>query len=149
MRSIFVAVSLAVLMVIGLAGCGAGGVYSTGGGGGYSSGGTSSGFQAVNGCSIVANDGQFLGVISTNKYDAKSIINTYGNYGSKYSSTSIFNQYCNYGSKYSNLSAYNSYTSTPPVIYRGTTAVAYLTVNTVLSPRVDPYALIGWLQTGG
>jgi hypothetical protein len=66
---------------------------------------------------IVANDGQYLGKLTLNKFDRDSIANEYGNYGSKYSNSSIFNRYCNYGSPYSSLSPYNIFTSTPPVIY--------------------------------
>ena len=37
----------------------------------------------VEGCVIMANDGQMLGKITLNKYDTDSILNTYGDYGSK------------------------------------------------------------------
>ena len=49
---------------------------------------------------LLAQDGQFLGMLSSNKYQSDSVINKYGSYGSKYSSTSIFNQYGQYGSRY-------------------------------------------------
>lgn len=39
---------------------------------------------------LLAQDGQFLGMLSSNKYQSDSVMNEYG---SKYSSTSIFNQY--------------------------------------------------------
>lgn len=39
---------------------------------------------------LLAQDGQFLGMLSSNKYQSDSVMNKYG---SKYSSTSIFNQY--------------------------------------------------------
>lgn len=42
---------------------------------------------------LLAQDGQFLGMLSSNKYQSDSVKNKYGSYGSKYSSTSIFNQY--------------------------------------------------------
>ena len=42
---------------------------------------------------LLAQDGQFLGMLSSNKYQSDSVMNEYGSYGSKYSSTSIFNQY--------------------------------------------------------
>jgi hypothetical protein len=103
-------------------------------------------FGSLEGCSIIANDGTFLGIISSNKYNADSIINTYGKYGSKYNTNCIFNTYGQYGGSYSLLSPFNKYATTPPVIYKGSNSIAYLTVNTTLSPRVDPYALIGWLQ---
>ena len=96
---------------------------------------------------LLANDGQYLGKLTSNKYDSKSVLNTYGNYGSHYSSTSIFNQYSNYGSPYSNLSAYNPYTSTPPVIYINNTKYGFLTKNKYLGLNsVDPDFLLIWLE---
>lgn len=103
-------------------------------------------FADLEGASIVAQDGQFLGIVSTDKYDSDSINNPYGSYGSEYSSTSIFNDYSRYGSKYSSLSAFNSIASKPPMIYKDGKFIAYLTINTTKTPRVDPYALIGWLK---
>ena len=38
---------------------------------------------------LLAQDGQFLGMLSSNKYQSDSVMNEYGSYGSKYSSTSI------------------------------------------------------------
>jgi len=103
-------------------------------------------FADLEGASIVAQDGQFLGIVSTDKYDSYSINNRYGSYGSKYNSKSIFNRYSRYGSECSSLSAFNSIASKPPMIYKDGKFVAYLTVNTVKTPRVDPHALIGWLK---
>ena len=69
---------------------------------------------------LLAQDGQFLGMLSSNKYQSDSVMNEYGSYGSKYSSTSIFNQYGQYGSRYASYSPFNPYTSTPPqIILRG------------------------------
>lgn len=60
---------------------------------------------------LYAADGQYLGNMSANPYDANSISNPYGQYGSPYSSTSINNPYSTYGSPYSNLSPNNPYSS--------------------------------------
>lgn len=96
---------------------------------------------------LVADDGQFLGKLSLNKYDSDSIFNTYGSYGSAYSNTSIFNQYCNYGSPYSSLSPYNQYTSTPPNIYLKGRLYGKLTKNPYLGvSKVNPDDLVSWLQ---
>ena len=65
---------------------------------------------------IVGEDGTYLGVLSSNKYDPNSVSNPYGKYGSKYSPTSINNPYNAYGSPYSPLSATNPYTSQAPKI---------------------------------
>ncbi len=60
---------------------------------------------------------QFLGSISSNRYDSDSICNRYGNYGSKYSALSVLNRYANYGSQYSDVSAYNLRAEEPPILY--------------------------------
>jgi hypothetical protein len=100
----------------------------------------------VNG-KVVADDGTFLGAISKQKYETNSLANKYGSHGGKYSSDSIFNKYGTYGSKYSLQSPFNKYTTTPPkIVDTQGRFVAYLTVNTSIKPRVDPYGLIGWLN---
>ena len=96
---------------------------------------------------VIANDGQSLGVITRNQYNTNSIANKYGDYGSEYSSTSIFNKYCAYGGQYSALSPFNRYSSTPPMVYMGSSLIAYLTINTAMSPRIDPITLIAWLRS--
>jgi hypothetical protein len=100
----------------------------------------------LEGASIVAHDGQFLGVISQNKVRSDSISNEVGKYGSSVSSTSIFNPVCQYGSEVSSLSPFNSVTSTPPKIFTQDNKWAYLTTNESLSPRINPYAVIGWAK---
>jgi len=96
---------------------------------------------------IVANDCQFLGKLSLNRYDSESIMNEYGNYGSRFSSTSIFNQYSTYGSKFSSLSPFNPYTSTPPIIYLHGGKYGFLTKNKFLSNQlVDPDRLFEWMR---
>ena len=104
-------------------------------------------FAALEGCRIVAHNGQALGLISSDKYLSDSIMNPYGDYGNQYSGNSIFHEYGQYGSQYSALSPFNEYATTPPTIVGpdGKT-IAYLTINTTLSPRVDPNALIAWLK---
>jgi hypothetical protein len=102
--------------------------------------------SALEGASVFANDGQFLGKITSNTYAADSLGNPYGRYGSEYSSVSIFNPYGKYGGEYSAVSPFNPYTSTPPVIFVDGRAVAFLTVNLTGTPRIDPrtiYPCIG------
>ena len=99
---------------------------------------------------LLGNDGQFLGKLTFNKYDAESIMNQYGSYGSKYSATSIFNNYSNYGSKYSSLSPFNAYTSTPPVIYLKGDKWGYLTMNKYAgTPSLSPDSLLQWMKKQG
>lgn len=59
--------------------------------------------------SLYAKDGTYLGEMNSNPYDANSINNPYGKYGSPYSSTSIKNPYSKYGSPYSTESVNNPY----------------------------------------
>lgn len=96
---------------------------------------------------IIANDGQFLGKLTLNAYDAESVSNPYGIYGSQYSATSIFNQYGVYGSPYSSLSPYNPFTSTPPVIYLRGQYIGFLTRNRFLGLiSIAPEQLSIWLS---
>jgi hypothetical protein len=96
---------------------------------------------------LVANDDQFLGKLTLNRYDSESISNQYGNFGNKYSSTSILNKYSPYGSKYSSLSPYNQYTSTPPIIYLRGRKYGFLTTNKYVGlNRLDPDQLFDWMK---
>lgn len=98
---------------------------------------------------LLAQDGQFLGILSSNKYQTDSVMNEYGTYGSKYSSTSIFNQYSQYGSRYGFYSPFNPYTSTPPQIILKGQWVGLLTANTFLQNRLDPHQLFDWIYENG
>jgi len=102
---------------------------------------SSSDLLLLQGAEIYGQDGQYLGDI-TGQYNTNSIFNSYGTYGSSYSSTSIWNTYGNYGSSYGSYSAFNSYTTTPPIIYKNSVAVGYLTTNSYKTPRIDPRSLI-------
>ncbi len=83
---------------------------------------------------VYSNDGtQFLGNLSTNKYDPNSVFNRYGTYGSKYNANSIWNPYGTYGSRYSIYGASNPYTMTPPILVYNGTIVGYVTANKYLS----------------
>lgn len=105
-------------------------------------------FDQLEGCSIVAADNEFLGIISKNPIDAISILNVIGKHGSQISSVSIFNPIGKYGSEISALSPFNEIASTPPKMFnKEGKFVAYLTKNALKTPRVDPHALIGWLKT--
>jgi hypothetical protein len=61
--------------------------------------------------------GKYLGNLSSNPYDANSVSNPYGRYGSEQSADSINNPYGQYGSRYSNDSPNNPYATNPPAIY--------------------------------
>lgn len=95
---------------------------------------------------IEAADETFLGKLTPNRFDPDSIFNQFGPYGNRFSQTSIFNRFSNYGSQFSNLSPYNKFTQTPPRLFVKGKFVAYLTVNPLLSPRIDPDALLEWAE---
>lgn len=59
---------------------------------------------------------QYLGKLSTNRYDSESISNPYGRYGSPYGQT-VTNPYSIYGSPYSSKSVSNPYATDAPRIY--------------------------------
>jgi len=62
------------------------------------------------------NHDELLGCLNCSKYDASSVWNKYGEYGSKYNSESIWNKYGTFGSKYNALSPWNKYSSDAPVV---------------------------------
>jgi len=96
---------------------------------------------------ILGHDGQYLGLISANAYEAKSIVNEYGQHGSKYAANSIFNEYGNYGGEYALQSPWNSYSVNPPKVFLGERFVGYLTKNPQKTPRIDPDGLVGFLKS--
>lgn len=95
----------------------------------------------LEGSVLVADDGQFLGVVSTNAFSPDSISNTYGTYGSRYAALSIFNPFGTYGSEFSMLSPWNPYSMSPPKIMNRDSFVSYLTVNPYLQPQIHPSSL--------
>ena len=90
------------------------------------------------GSTIVASDGTFLGVISTDRNDPDSISNPYGRFGSPESPYSIWNAGGRWGADSSFLSPWTSYANEPPAIYVGSSFWGYLTVNDDVYPRVSP-----------
>lgn len=87
---------------------------------------------------IEAADEKFLGKLNPNQYDTDSIFNKFGEYGNQFSQSSIFNKFGEYGNQFSELSPYNQFSTTPPRIYLNGEFYAYLTVNQMLNPRIDP-----------
>lgn len=98
---------------------------------------------------LIAADGQFLGILSSQKFQTESVMNEYGSYGSSYSSTSIFNRYCNYGNEYNSLSPFNSYSHNPPRVFVRGSLIGYLTVNRFISNRIDPHELFDFILRQG
>lgn len=91
----------------------------------------------IAGASLVSSTGVFLGTF-TNRFNSQSIFNEFGTYGSQYAALSTNNPYGTYGSPYSATSARNPYASSPPVIVKNGSALAFYTVNTTKTPSVAP-----------
>ena len=91
---------------------------------------------------LIASDGTYLGVVSSNRFGADSVCNEFGGHGSPFAAESVRNEFGAYGSPFASMSAYNQFTSTPPAIVLDGAVVGYLTKNT-LQPgaRVDPDVL--------
>lgn len=101
---------------------------------------------SLQGCLIVADDGEFLGLIES-AHHPKSIMNKHGEHGSEHRMTSIFNRHGQYGGDYSRLSPFNPHTPTPPRIFKADGAfVGFLSRNRALTPSLDPHFLIGILR---
>ena len=101
------------------------------------------GLAGLDGTAVIkAQDGTYLGVISSSRHEADSICNPYGDHGSTYSRKSIRNQYCPYGGQYGQQSPFNPYASSPPTIIQGGRAIAHLTVNPRFKNAVSPHELL-------
>ena len=92
--------------------------------------------QPTGGSYLEAQDGQFLGKISSEKSDTHSILNKYGPYGSRYSTTSIFNRHSDYGSRFGSNSVNNPYCSTPPRLVINERQLGFVTTNRYVVDRI-------------
>ncbi len=91
---------------------------------------------------VKAGDGQYLGKITDNPYDQKSILNQYGPYGSVYSTTSIFNEYSNYASPYGSYSLNNPYCSNPPQLFINGKFKGNISINQYVQNRIPTEAFL-------
>ena len=113
----------------------------SGGGGGLT-------LDDINGRSfLLAEDGTYLGVVSSSQFAADSICNKFGTYGSQFSATSVRNKFGTYGSEFSSQSAYNQFTSTPPAIVYSGRIIGFLTKNTFIGDGVDPDSLFAYYRS--
>ena len=100
------------------------------------------GIGEFEGASIVAFDGTFLGIVSKDPRDTKSIADSTGMYGSKISTSSIFDSIGPYGSGVSSMSAFNAMASNPPKLVATDGTWIYLTANPTLAPRIAPETIV-------
>lgn len=63
-----------------------------------------------------ASNSVFLGCLNCNSFDADSVCNEFGSYGSAFATDSIWNQFGTYGSEFSTYSPWNSFSSSGPMI---------------------------------
>ena len=96
---------------------------------------------------LEAQDGQYLGKITADRYDNSSILNEYGPYGSPYSTTSIFNNYSDYGSPYGSNSVNNPYCSLPPKLIVNGRSVGCVTTNPYVVDRIPTETFFHLLRT--
>jgi len=90
---------------------------------------------------------RFLGCFSCSKYEADSVHNEYGQYGSRYSIHSIWNKYGSYGSPYSTYSACNPYATRPPVVLDEEWAFyGRLTLNSYHPQALKETSIVNWLR---
>lgn len=104
--------------------------------------------RANNGESYIkANDGEYLGKLTTDQFDNDSILNEFGPYGSKFSPKSIFNEFGTYGSEFSALSPFNEFSNIPPKIYVNGKEYGYLTQNEFMSgKKINPKGFRQWIK---
>lgn len=103
--------------------------------------------SAANGIAqLCAADGQFLGLLTSNQYDRKSIINP-NTYGSSYSYHSIQNPVSPYGGDCGVYSPYNLTCTNPPIILYQEQPVLVVTKKAYVLgsslPIVDPDLMLG------
>jgi Flp pilus assembly protein TadD len=102
---------------------------------------------SINGyATLVASDGTFLGVVSSNQSDLNSICHPHGQYGSLYGFNSVRNQHSMYGGSHGIYSPYNPHCIQPPVIIYNGRVVLIVTRNTNLSAIGVPSSAYGWIQ---
>lgn len=97
--------------------------------------------SAPTGTTLVAQDGQYLGIVTCNEFETDGIFNRFGSYGSRFSSTSIWNRFGSYGGQFGPYSPFNSFAQPPEILDDGT-LVAYLTVSSIWIPSITPEDLV-------
>jgi hypothetical protein len=106
------------------------------------------GMEALLGGYILGDDGEYLGLITTDEFNRKSLLNDIGPHGSNVSPKSILNDVGRYGGNVSPKSAFNDIAMSPPRVFtKDGVFVGFLTTNELKRPRIDPRALIGWLRS--
>lgn len=94
-----------------------------------------------------SNHETFLGCLNCGRYDAASICNKYGDFGSRFNNKSIWNRYGDFGSRYSDSSPWNKYASNPPIIVdQQGNSYGYFTSNRTKTSRTTIKPLLVFLD---
>jgi curved DNA-binding protein CbpA len=101
--------------------------------------------QSLEGATLRAEDGTYLGLITADRSHPESIANAGGAHGSEESDASIRNPFGKYGSPYGAASPFNRYSRRPPVVERNGRVLGYLTTNPFKQPSFDPHDLLAAL----
>ena len=84
----------------------------------------------------------FLGCLDCNRFDATSLCNAFGEFGSKFNQDSIWNRFGTYGSMFSQYSPWNQFSQHAPIIVDDSgNSFGYFTINALHHDRTR----IGWL----
>ncbi|MCC9043348.1 hypothetical protein LNQ81_11770 [Myroides sp. M-43] len=80
---------------------------------------------------LYTNDGkeEYLGCLTCDAKDSKSIWNSYGTYGNLYNPKSIWNRYGIYGDQTSSFSPWNIHADNPPIVKKDGVLYGYFTMN--------------------
>jgi hypothetical protein len=95
---------------------------------------------------LIAEDHQYLGKITDNPFDQRSITNEYGPFGSAFSPTSIFNQFSPYGSEFGQYSVNNSFCTQPPKLYLNARFAGVVSANEFVLNRIPTDAFLHALK---
>jgi hypothetical protein len=102
--------------------------------------------EELQGCSVGAADGTFLGTIARDPAVPGSLADVAGPHRQPDAETSIYNPAGPYGDRWSSLSAFNPSATSPPRIERDGKVLAHLTTNPSFTIRVHPFELHAWLH---
>lgn len=94
---------------------------------------------------IIGEFNVYLGLISADTSNPKSITNFHGEHGGDYSPHSIFGT-GPYAGLHGVFSPFNWECESPPKVYIDSTFIAYLTENENILPRMSKYSLVGFLM---
>jgi hypothetical protein len=94
-----------------------------------------------------ANNSVYLGCLNCNQFNAESVCNSFGTYGSTFSATSIWNSFGTYGSSFQSYSPWNSFSSYGPLIVGSDgLSYGYFTTNAFKANRTSIQAFLNVLN---